>query len=132
MINVDVKVKKDHVCEKDYFWNPATCNYENGKSLASIIDDSAIASKTLVLTNRKFDHDAKPYINTNQFRELIPIIYSNLVKFLGHAISFDLTDKDQIEIINSASLTLLSLTDKSKHRGVHKIWILQHVLLPHL
>ena len=30
------------MCEKDYVWNPATCNCENGKYLASIIDDSAI------------------------------------------------------------------------------------------
>ena len=31
-----------HICEKDYVWKPATCNCENGKYLASIIDDSAI------------------------------------------------------------------------------------------
>ena len=30
------------MCEKDYVWNPATCNCENGKYLASIMDDSAI------------------------------------------------------------------------------------------
>ena len=30
--------KKNHVCEKDYVWNPATCNCENGKYLANIID----------------------------------------------------------------------------------------------
>ena len=23
--------KKCHVCEKDYTWNPSTCNRENGK-----------------------------------------------------------------------------------------------------
>ena len=34
--------KKNHVCEKDYIWNPAECSCENGKSLASIIDDSVI------------------------------------------------------------------------------------------
>ena len=43
---------------------------------------------------------------------------------------FDLTEKDQIEIINLAISTLLLLINKSKHRGVHKIWILQHLLLP--
>ena len=44
MINVDVSVKKRHVCNKDYVWNPATCNYENVKCLASksTLDDSAI------------------------------------------------------------------------------------------
>ena len=34
--------KKHYICKKDYTWNPATCNYENGKYLASIMDDSAI------------------------------------------------------------------------------------------
>ena len=40
-INIDVSVKK-HIYEKDYIWNPATFNCENGKHLASIMDDSAI------------------------------------------------------------------------------------------
>ena len=34
--------KKHRICKKDYVWNPATCNCENGKCLASIMDDSAI------------------------------------------------------------------------------------------
>ena len=34
--------KKRHACENDYVWNPATCSCENGKYLASIMDDSAI------------------------------------------------------------------------------------------
>ena len=42
MINVDVRVKKRHACEKDYVQHPATCNCENGKYFASIMDDSAI------------------------------------------------------------------------------------------
>ena len=33
-INVDVTAKKSHVCEKDYVWNPATCNSENVKHLS--------------------------------------------------------------------------------------------------
>ena len=33
---------KKYICEKDDFQNPATCNCENGKYLASIVDDSAI------------------------------------------------------------------------------------------
>ena len=39
-INVDVSIKT--ICEKDYVWNPATCSCENGKYLASILDDSAV------------------------------------------------------------------------------------------
>ena len=34
--------KKRHLWEKDYVLNSATCNCENGKYLASIIDNSAI------------------------------------------------------------------------------------------
>ena len=34
-------MKKKYVCEKDYVWSPATCNCENGKYLASIMNDSA-------------------------------------------------------------------------------------------
>ena len=34
--------KKHHPCEKDYIWNPPTYSCENGKFLASIMNDSAI------------------------------------------------------------------------------------------
>ena len=30
-INVDVNVKKHHIYEKEYIWNPATCSCKNGK-----------------------------------------------------------------------------------------------------
>ena len=40
--------KKHHICEKDYVWNPATCNCENGKNLASIMNDSAIMRDKVV------------------------------------------------------------------------------------
>ena len=40
--------KKHHVCEKDYVWNPATCNCENGKNLATIMDDSAITCDEII------------------------------------------------------------------------------------
>ena len=33
---------KRHACEKDYLWNPSTCNCVNRKYIASIIDHSAI------------------------------------------------------------------------------------------
>ena len=39
--------KKSHACEKDYVWNPATFNCEDGKYLASIMDDSEITSYQL-------------------------------------------------------------------------------------
>ena len=37
-----LSTKKHHLCKKDYIWNPGACSCENGKYLASIIDDSAI------------------------------------------------------------------------------------------
>ena len=40
--------KKLHVCEKDYIWNLATCSCENGKYLASIMDDSAITYDEII------------------------------------------------------------------------------------
>ena len=48
MTNVDVSVTKIHVCEKDYVWNPATCNCKNEKYLASIMDDSAISCDEII------------------------------------------------------------------------------------
>ena len=37
-----MSVKKRQVFEKDFVWNQATCNCENWKHLASIMDNSAI------------------------------------------------------------------------------------------
>ena len=36
--------KKYHICEKDYVWNPSTCDCENGKYLTIITNDSTIIS----------------------------------------------------------------------------------------
>ena len=40
--------KKHNVCEIDYVWNPFSCNCENGKYLASIMDDSAIVCDEVI------------------------------------------------------------------------------------
>ena len=48
--------KKHHICEKDYVWNPATCNCENGKYLASIKDDSVIACDEVI---KSYDEEIK-------------------------------------------------------------------------
>ena len=42
MINVECECRKRYVCEKDYLWNPASCNCVNGEYLASVMDDSSI------------------------------------------------------------------------------------------
>ena len=38
-LNVDVSVKKHHVCDKDYVSNPSKCNCENGKYLVIFMDN---------------------------------------------------------------------------------------------
>ena len=53
--------KKHHICEKEYFYNPATCNYQNGKCLASIMDDSAIICDKVI----KSYHEKIKTISTN-------------------------------------------------------------------
>ena len=46
--------KKHHLCEKYYVCNSATCNCENGKHLASIMNDSVIiCEKVLMRTQTK-------------------------------------------------------------------------------
>ena len=44
---------KRHICEKDYVYNTATCNYENGKYLASVLDDSAVLSDEITESYKK-------------------------------------------------------------------------------
>ena len=45
--------KKRHVCEKDYVWNFSTYNCENGKYLASIMNDSAIICDEVIHAEKK-------------------------------------------------------------------------------
>ena len=40
--------KKHHVFHKDYVRNPSTCNFENGKHLTSIMNDSAITCNDII------------------------------------------------------------------------------------
>ena len=56
--------KERLVCEKDYVWNPATCNYENKKYLASIMDDSAIICDEVI--DADADAELKDETNFNE------------------------------------------------------------------
>ena len=53
MINADESVKKHHVCKKDYIWDPATCSCQDGKYLATIMDNSAIICDEIINVNAK-------------------------------------------------------------------------------
>ena len=45
--------KKRHAWEKDYVWNPPTCNFGNGKYFAGIMDDSAILCDKVIQSYNK-------------------------------------------------------------------------------
>ena len=52
------------MCEKDYVSNPATCNCENGKYLAGIMDDSTIICEKVI---KSYDEEIKAIsINFNE------------------------------------------------------------------
>ena len=51
--------KKRNVCEKDSVWNRARCNCENGKYLASIMDNSAIICDKIIEAEAKSYDEAK-------------------------------------------------------------------------
>ena len=64
--------KKCHVCEKDYIWNPATCSCKNGKYLAIIMEDSAIASDEIIELH---DEETKTVSSNFIFQILKPKIF---------------------------------------------------------
>ena len=76
-------------------------------------------SRCFVLTDGKFQEDMTLYVSKSNIVLSIPSISNQQVKFLGRTIS-------------SAVCKGLALIDKSFHRGVHKVWILQHLLVPRL
>ena len=52
-ININVSAKKLHTYEKDYICNPATCDCENGKYLASITDYSTMTCDEIIAVEAK-------------------------------------------------------------------------------
>ena len=49
-----LECKMCHICENDYVRNPATCGCENGKCLASIMDDSSIMYDEVIESNKNY------------------------------------------------------------------------------
>ena len=49
-VSVSVKIYKNIVCDKGYFWNPATCNCKNGKYAGSIIGDPVVTCDEIIDT----------------------------------------------------------------------------------
>ena len=110
--------KKIHICEKD-FLEPATCNCENGKYLASIMDDSAIICDEVIQPyGEEINFNEKKAIcKTQNFHILLAFllftivlliavsIYCSLIKYQGkHLLPFrntnDKLNKFYIDSIN--------------------------------
>ena len=73
------------MCKRDYIWSPATCNCENGKYLASIIDDSVTTSdeikKQKLLEQKQFQQKLFHQILTKKVNFITKKFYI-LVTFL--------------------------------------------------
>ena len=73
-------------------------------------------------------------ISPSSFKgEIIPSTHANNpVAFLGTTIDFTVSDKHSVEKFVTEVLSGLKLIDKSSHKGIHKVWILQNMLIPRL
>ena len=77
---------KKRICKKECVWNPRTCICENGKYLASVIDDSAIICDKVILPDAKLgpkDHDETKIIPTNFNGKKAPCKTQNFYILLG-------------------------------------------------
>ena len=88
--------------------------------------------RCLMLIGGKFPEDMTLYVSKSNIDLPIPYLSNQPVKFLGRTILFTVSEKDQMEVIFSAVSKGLTLINKSFHKGVNKVWILQHLLLPWL
>ena len=92
----------------------------------------ASKSKTLVINDGEVLEHCALSVCVSQNMQPIPSITQNPVRFLGRSISVTLNDKESKESLIEALAKSLKLINNSKHRGVHKLWIMQHLLIPRL
>ena len=88
----------------------------------------ASKSRSIVIQNGRV-LDVSPFSFDN---EAIPSIHSNPVRFLGRSIDVSLCDRQVVSAFKDQVLYGLELINKSFHRGIHKVWILQHLFIPRL
>ena len=76
-----------HVCEKDYICNPATCGCENGKYLASIMDDSAITCDGIIESyDKETNFNEKIACKTQNFYILLAFLLSTIALLIAASI----------------------------------------------
>ena len=88
--------------------------------------------RCFMLTDDTFQQDITIYVPKSNIDVSIPSISNQPVKFFGKTNSFTISGKDQMEVISLAVSKGLALINKSFHKGVQKVWILQHLLMPRL
>ena len=62
--------------------------------------------------------------------QVIPSIHTQPVSFLGRRICASLSDSENIETFIYTFKNDLNDINFSNHNGIHKVWILQYLLLP--
>ena len=92
----------------------------------------ASKSKSLMTDSGKIVHDKSLCIVLGANRQAIPSIVDNPVKFLRRTVSDALSDKYQADSLSLALSKGLDLISNSGHCAVQKLWILHHLLVPHL
>ena len=85
-----------------------------------------------MLTDGKFQQDMTLYVSELNIDVSISSISKQPVKFLGKAISFTVSEENKMKVVSSAVSKGLALISKSFHREVHKVWILQQLLVPRI
>ena len=61
--------------------------------------------------------------------QIIPSIHANPVRFLGRTIDFTVSDKHFVGKFVKEVFSGLTLINKSSHKGVHMVWILNNTSL---
>ena len=66
------------------------------------------------------------------FSSYIPSIHSAPVRFLGRIIDGSISDRKCVDELEENLHDGLSLMNKSYFKDTHKLWILQHLLIPRI
>ena len=98
----------------------ACMSFRANKSRCIVIDRGSVKNITPFIVNL-------PNVEESQ---IIPSIHTQPVRFLGRQICASLSDSESIETFVSIFKNGLKNINSSKHNGIHKVWILQYLLLP--
>ena len=73
--------------KKDQVWNPSTCNFENKKYLAIIMDDSAIICDEIIEScKKKHFNEKKATCKTQNFYILLGFLLINIALLIAVSI----------------------------------------------